>query len=647
MELRPRTLRLQLEPPPAKGFFRLPWEVRQRVYEFCLIEPPKWEKLHKPDCFLVAQDLHSCERPPFINRSIIDTPLPDCQCAKRHSLNVLLVNRQVHHEAAPVFWSRNVFCFTRVGDLSDEIGKKLRQSYRLMLRHLVLLIYGCDSLPNKSPRRLLKVFIDGVWDTILQCSGLRTLEMSHNFFADNFEHVDRVREHLPHLESLRMTTLMAYRIWPRQDQSEPVGRPSWVANNGIATNRPPQSNAGHNHNTPPQQPPPPPVVFVPFGDVFLPPPPSQPPAEHYFVLSPYLAGFHSRAHRDLSRTLWFKASLELDVDAATESLESYTEMYRSFRTNFLVHLRHEIAKLPEAWARDYQMGAASLRKPWTNPPKPLPRRAIYQSESSDSDFDDGGGTGDPDNHATWHNPQAIRQVCGRLPAHMRDGPYTDPNVVLRDGRHVPLLIMGLPISKQMRTWRHQQRMRVVRDTHAQGKLTAHEELEAKAVQERREERRRKEQDGHVEGLSLLCYRQHRNALRERVQDLEARLAQATQRQQRKLQQEALEAVRRAARRRCQSKDEPELAVVQQGDSVNEDSEADGEKRVPRHWAAKLKSTVRTKKPPGPRRTKRRGLVTLRAPSSNSRHQGRMELYNGIRDGVYADEGDAEFETDDD
>ncbi|CAK7270049.1 hypothetical protein SEPCBS119000_003890 [Sporothrix epigloea] len=640
MAARPRTVKLQIEPAPAKGFFRLPRELRQRVYEFSLIEPPKWEKLHKPDCFLTAQDLHSCERPPFINQTIIDTPLPGCQCARRQCLNVLLVNRQVHREAAPVLWSRNVFCFTRVADFALETGKKLRPEHRLMLRHLVVLLYGCDSLPGQSLRRFPKVMIDKLWETILLCSGLRTLEMSHNVFADRFEYVCRVRKQLPHLQSLRIATLMAYRIWPRQDQSAPGGRITWVRNNGIATNRPPQSSVGHHHdNTEP--PPPPPPEFVPFAEV-VPPPPPPPPAEHYLVLSPYLPGFCTRSHRDLSRTLWFKASDSIDIDCATESLEAYVEMYRNFRTNFLVHLRHEISKLPEVWARDYQMGSASLRTPWTRPPQPLPRRVIDQLSASDPDSDGGGGTGDPDNRIARHNPIAIRQVCGRLPAHIRDGPYTDPDIVLRDGRHVALQIMGLPISKQMRTWRYQQRMRIAHDAHAEGKLTAREEVEAKAAQERRHIRRLERHRDDVDSQSQLDNRQRRNLNRECEQQLEARAARAAQRAQAEARQEALEAVRQAARRRVQANDGPGLAAIQ-GGAVDEGSEADSEDHAPRHRITKPKSAARGKKPLVSPRNKRRGLVAAGDPGPPTRQQGRMELYYDIRDGMFADDGDVVFD----
>ncbi|CAK7210315.1 hypothetical protein SBRCBS47491_000734 [Sporothrix bragantina] len=649
MEQRLRAFKLQMEPPPGKGFFRLPWELRMRIYELSLIELPKWEKVHNPDCFMVAKDLHSCERPPFINKSIIYTQLPECKCAKRHSLNLLLANRQVHNEAAPVFWSRNVFCFGRAKDLVENISKSMRPSHRLLLRHIVFLGYGCDSLPNKAMFELTQPIVEELWDTLLQCNSLRTLEMSHNVYPLGYNYVNRIRKMMPDLESLRMTTLMAYRILPRRDQSEPQGRPPWTLNDGEATNRPPRQNTSNNTNNSESQQEE--HSFMPFANA-IPAPPPPPPAEHYFVFNPYLAGYDYCAHRDLSRTLWFKANYVLDVDAASESSEAYNEILRNFRTNFLVHLRHEITKLPEAWARDYQMGAASLRTPWTRPPEPLPPRDFDQAYTSDSSSDSNGASWNPDHGVSRHHPQAIRRVCGRLPEHMRDGPYTDNNVVLRDGRHVPLQIMGLPVSKQMRTWRYKQRMRLAREKHAAGELTAREEIEAKEAQDRRDrERLHRQLYGGRNVASMLQARQARNTARNEEQRTEAREARAAERAQLDEQREAQEAVRQAARRRHSSKGAAEELVTKTNndDNVDEGSEADTEeddkKRRKVHKTTKPKVRGRVyptppKKPRNPARADWRDCV------SSKRQQGRMELYYGMRDGIYDDEFDYDVDSSD-
>jgi hypothetical protein len=54
-----QAITLRPEPTPAKKFFRLPWELRQRIYELSLIELPRWEKVHTADCTLIATDVGS------------------------------------------------------------------------------------------------------------------------------------------------------------------------------------------------------------------------------------------------------------------------------------------------------------------------------------------------------------------------------------------------------------------------------------------------------------------------------------------------------------------------------------------------------------------------------------------------------------
>lgn len=57
MDLSLQAITLRPEPAALKGFFRLPWELRQRIYELSLIELPRWEKLHNAECTLIATDV--------------------------------------------------------------------------------------------------------------------------------------------------------------------------------------------------------------------------------------------------------------------------------------------------------------------------------------------------------------------------------------------------------------------------------------------------------------------------------------------------------------------------------------------------------------------------------------------------------------
>lgn len=87
MALNLRTLTLRSEPPPAKGFFKLPWELRQRIYEESLIELPKWEKLHKADCPLAAKDVSSVP----LRVPVSASPSP-CICFNRASKRKAMYN---------------------------------------------------------------------------------------------------------------------------------------------------------------------------------------------------------------------------------------------------------------------------------------------------------------------------------------------------------------------------------------------------------------------------------------------------------------------------------------------------------------------------------------------------------------------------
>ncbi|ERS98875.1 uncharacterized protein SPSK_04093 [Sporothrix schenckii 1099-18] len=544
MHLRRQAITLRREPTPPKppeGFFRLPWELRQHIYELSLIELPRWEKIHKADCSLIASDLYSCERPPFVDKDLIYSPLDDCNCAKRHSLNVLLANRQVHREAAPVLWSRNVFCFHRGGHFVNDVGENLRPAHRLMLRHVSILMYTNDSLPNENEKCFTQTYTSDLWNTILQCNSLRTLEVSHVLCGkQQADHFKRLRKQLPLLESFHLTTLMGYKVWPRRDQSEPVRRrPS---PREAATG----NNNGNNNSTTTAD-----HAFTPFHDV-TPAPPPPPPAEHYLVLNPNVAGYDYSYIRDVSRTLWFKAGLDVDVDALCDALATgpgaYTDLLRNFRTNFLVHLRFALARLPEAWARDHPPG---------RPYQPLPRRAVDQRVAPNSNSDNPRlPAWDPMHGASVYNPKAIRLVSARIPAHMRDAPVHQA-VTLRDGRSLSVQIMGLPISNALRIQRFRERQRIAHRAHAAGTLTAREAAAEKLDQERRQERRATKAATLLhnrlrELKTEMDDRCRRNMDREAARKTDARVARADAQARAAEQREEVLAQRQAARKRVSS-----------------------------------------------------------------------------------------------
>ncbi|KAL1900515.1 hypothetical protein Sste5346_002236 [Sporothrix stenoceras] len=607
MDLSLQAITLRPEPSAVKGFFRLPWELRQRIYELSLIELPRWEKLHNPDCILIATDLHSAAT------------------ARRHSLDVLLANRQVYREAAPVLWSRNVFCFHRIEHFTEGVGKNLRTAHRLMLRHVSILLYTNDSVSNRNHMNHNQTNLNAMWDTILQCNGLRTLEVSHTACGNQLDHFTRMRKQLPQLQSFRMTTLMAYRVWPRRDQSQPEGRRPWTLDQESTTN-PPATTA------------PPEPAFIPFGGI-TPTPSPPPPAEHYLVLNPNLAGFDYCCHRDLSRTLWFKTGVEIDLDTLCASLatgpDAYTDLVRNYRTNFLVHLRFELARLPETWAREY---------PPARPYRPLPRRDMDQVVSSDSDSDSRSSSWDPMHGACHHNPEAIRLVVERIPEHMRDEPATQ-TLTLRDGRSLSVQIMGLPITKALRIERYQARQRMIAQKHAAGELTAREAAFDKIIKARRADKMYTIQQKKTRDASReMADRQARNTNREEARKTEERESRAEAQARAAERREEVLALRQAARKRFSDPtgDGKGASSPQgedgDGDSSSSGSEADTEEDNRTSRRQKLKSKLAASKARGGAKAKgSKNKKQGRAVGEKaSRHPARAEIVRRMRTGNYSD-----------
>lgn len=143
------------------------------IYTFTLVQPIRWSRRHKPTCPHSPRTCNVFERPLFTYAT------QPCACVRRTGLALLRANRQVHAEAAPIFWSRNPHCFSLAADFVRDVGTVLRAEYRVLLRHVSVMcmawrvnepyggVSGCQ-LPEVKA---------AFWRTVVECKGLERLEV--------------------------------------------------------------------------------------------------------------------------------------------------------------------------------------------------------------------------------------------------------------------------------------------------------------------------------------------------------------------------------------------------------------------------------------------------------------------------------------
>jgi hypothetical protein len=165
-----------------KGLLGLPLELRTLIYEFALVDPPYWERHHHATCKFCPRDTKSHEIPVFDCFTDCACTLERaCDCAVRQGVNLLLANRQIHAEAAPIFWGRNTFLFQEAAQFAADVGVNLRAEYRAVLAHVSIL---GTCLADWQEHYLEHCFVEGyhmgttaMWETLGRCGGLKTLEM--------------------------------------------------------------------------------------------------------------------------------------------------------------------------------------------------------------------------------------------------------------------------------------------------------------------------------------------------------------------------------------------------------------------------------------------------------------------------------------
>lgn len=203
---------LTITPPfvPKRGFLSVPREIRDLIYAFTLVQPIKWSRRHRATCEHCPRTCNLFERPLF---TYAEQP---CACVRRTGLSLLLANRQIHAEAAPIFWARNTHCFALATEFTRDVGQVLRPEYRLLLRHVsVMSIVWANNPPYGSMCGWTRDQTVLFWRTMRECKGLERLDV-HPFYG--WWHVEqasclgRLAAALPRLRSFNWEKLTFFNV---------------------------------------------------------------------------------------------------------------------------------------------------------------------------------------------------------------------------------------------------------------------------------------------------------------------------------------------------------------------------------------------------------------------------------------------------
>ncbi|KAG6001551.1 hypothetical protein E4U21_004108 [Claviceps maximensis] len=195
----------QIPRPKKLSLQHMPYEIRQRIYEFALIEPRLLKKTHESSCIYKRRQTNEVEIPPFFcatakceglfTRQRLAT---ECHCGKRKGLALLRTCRQISHEASPVFWSKNTLQFFSMPDFVQRIGGTLRAEQRNHIRSLSLLFRDFLDvtylgLPTRSSTiptwycEDISSTTQPFWRVVGQCRGLEQLEIPPFALHDVYE----------------------------------------------------------------------------------------------------------------------------------------------------------------------------------------------------------------------------------------------------------------------------------------------------------------------------------------------------------------------------------------------------------------------------------------------------------------------------
>ncbi|KAH8678412.1 hypothetical protein BX600DRAFT_149255 [Xylariales sp. PMI_506] len=206
-----RTLCLPSE--RQKGFLGLPREIRAFIYRLTLVESSIITKRHNGTCSYSPISRHTPEVPGFMASGTTGSFAHSrgrrrtiCTCSKRQGLNLLQTNRQIHVEAAGVFWSSNIFTFKCTVDFAHCVGKNLRLDYRNLLQHISIIAvdqrYAAYPLETKPSPEALEI--------LLECKSLRRLEIPVEVFETNVDWIEELQALAAGLESVKLARVLVY-----------------------------------------------------------------------------------------------------------------------------------------------------------------------------------------------------------------------------------------------------------------------------------------------------------------------------------------------------------------------------------------------------------------------------------------------------
>ncbi|CAG8153929.1 unnamed protein product [Penicillium salamii] len=102
-----------------------------------------------------------------------------CLCTRRENLDLLLVSRQIHHEASYIFWTENVFAFENHGTLIGFLSV-VREHIREWIRYI-------SFMPDEVCEIAWMDF-GLVWEYLRMCTGLIVFEIDV-MLLDSLENV--------------------------------------------------------------------------------------------------------------------------------------------------------------------------------------------------------------------------------------------------------------------------------------------------------------------------------------------------------------------------------------------------------------------------------------------------------------------------